>query len=214
LEAPEEMPLEERRNFGIVRLRHRATGKSLMLVATHMMTDSRDCAATNKFPGEVRAHELATIRDVVQAEQREQRSDAVIFTGDFNISLVDNESENELRVLLGRIPSVPSQENMPALEIPTGFVMEGGRAALQWQGAAMQEAFEDVHRWGAGVGPGRVCSSYSNKRCNWIDFMFYTADSLELKAHSENRTPPTPIPAERFPSDHLPISASFEFRRQ
>ena len=208
------MPLEERRQFGITRLRHRATGKSLMVVCTHLMTDSRDCAATNFFPGEVRAHELTTIRNVVQEEQRRQRCDAVIFTGDFNISLVDNESENELNVLLGRIRSVPLQEHVRALEAPTGFVIEEGRGLLDWQGASMREAFEDVHSWGAGVGPGRVCSSYSSKRCNWIDFMFYTADSLELKAHSNNRTPPNPIPAEGFPSDHLPISALFEFRRQ
>ena len=42
--------------------------------------------------------------------------------------------------------------------------------------------------------------------------MFYSAGSLELKKVSHNTTPPHPIPSLEYPSDHLPISAMFQFR--
>jgi hypothetical protein len=38
-------------------------------------------------------------------------------------------------------------------------------------------------------------------------------DSLRLKKTCENRTPPSPIPTQGYPSDHLLICALFEFRR-
>lgn len=223
-EAPTTMNLDDRRHFGLVHLLHRATRKSVMVVVTHLMTDSRDNKDTNLFPGEVRAHELSSIRRIVQDEwqlrqQQGSPPDAVIFTGDFNISLSAHKPDDEFHVLRGHLqtPDGKHQRN-----IETGFVMqeesvnfvfsdwlpafEGGRSR------PMQEAFADIHKWGKGVGPGGACSSFSSKRCNWIDLMFYTADSLELKKVSKNTTPSKPIPAQGYPSDHLPIAAWFEFR--
>jgi endonuclease/exonuclease/phosphatase family metal-dependent hydrolase len=208
------MKIDDRRHVGVVHLRHKATGKSLMVVVTHLMTDSRDNCKTNVFSGEVRANELSTIRKLVQHERQERSCDAVLFTGDFNISLSDLQQDNELHVLCGHLRSSDEKR-----EVLTGFEMQQSGVpecgVLNWPAERpLREAFEDVHKWGRGVGPEGVCSSFSTKRCNWIDFMFYSADSLELKAVSQNKTPPRHIPDSAHPSDHLPISAMFAFRSQ
>jgi hypothetical protein len=219
------MNLEDRRHVGLVHLLHRATQKSLMVVITHLMTDSRDSKENNLFPGEVRAHELSSIRKIVQSEcqlrqQQGSPPDAAIFTGDFNISLSAQTQDNEFHVLLGHLqtPDGKSQRN-----IDTGFVKEaesGNFVFADWLGLEggrrskpMHEAFESIHRWGKGVGPAGACSSFSSKRCNWIDLMFYSVHSLKLKKVSRNETPTSPIPSKGYPSDHLPIAAMFEFRR-
>lgn len=201
------MAIDDRRHFAVVHLRHKGPGnKSLMVVITHLMTDSRDNERTNVFPGEVRARELASIREYVQAERQRQACDAVIFTGDFNISLSAHKPDDELHVFLGKLQSGDEK-----CEVPSGFNEEF--RVLDWpRESPMRDAFEDIHKWGEGVGHGGTCSSFSSKRCNWIDFMFYTAETLQLKKTSENRTPPNPIPAQGYPSDHLPICALFEFR--
>ncbi len=224
-DSPTLMNLDDRRHVGIVHLLHRATRRSLMVVITHLMTDSRDNKESNLFPGEVRAHELSSIRKIVQNEchlrqQQGASPDAAIFTGDLNISLSAQKQDDEFHILHGRLqtPDGQCQRN-----IETGFVMQeetGSFVFADWLGEGvevgksrpMHEAFESIHRWGKGVGPGGVCSSFSGKRCNWIDLMFYSADSLELKNVSRNETPPSPIPAQGYPSDHLPIAALFEFR--
>ncbi len=206
------MRLDDRRHFAVVHLRHKPTGKSLMVVITHLMTDSRDNQKSNVFPGEVRANELSTIREFVQQERLLSPCDAVIFTGDFNISLSGSKQDDELHVLQGRLHS--SGKN---LEVATGFEVqeENGKGFLNWpRESPLREAFEDIHHWGKRVSPEGVCSSFSSKRCNWIDFMFYSAGSLELKKVSHNTTPPHPIPSLEYPSDHLPISAMFQFRSQ
>jgi hypothetical protein len=224
-ESPTQMNLDDRRHVGLVHLLHRASQKSLMVVVAHLMTDSRDNMESNLFPGEVRAHELSSIRTIVQTEYQlrlQQRSsiDAAIVTGDFNISLSAQKQDDEFHVLRGHLqtPDGKCQRN-----IETGFVMqeETGKFVLSdWLGRAgakpreLHEAFDEIHRWGQGVGPGGACSSFSSKRCNWIDLMFYSADSLELKKVSRNETPPSPIPAKGHPSDHLPIAAMFEFRSE
>jgi hypothetical protein len=151
----------------------------------------------------------------VQTERLQRACDAVIFTGDFNISLAKQPEDDELHVLRGHLQS---PEKTLSLDVPTGFEVqaESGCGLLHWpRERPLREAFEDVHKWGERVGnfAEGVCSSFSSKRCNWIDFMFYSADSLELKKVSLNKTPPHPLPAPDYPSDHLPISAMFEFRK-
>ena len=211
----QDMKIDDRRHFGVVHLRHKPTGKTLMVVITHLMTDSRDNQKTNLFTGEVRANELSTIRECVQTERLQRACDAVIFTGDFNISLAKQPEDDELHVLRGRLQC---PDKTLSLDVPTGFEVqaESGCGLLHWpRERPLREAFEDVHKWGERVGNGAegVCSSFSSKRCNWIDFMFYSADSLELKKVSLNKTPPHHLPAPHYPSDHLPISAMFEFRK-
>ncbi len=210
----QDMKIDDRRHFGVVHLRHKATGKLLMVVITHLMTDSRDNPKTNVFPGEVRANELSTIRDFVQNERLQRAADAVIFTGDLNISLSRRAEDDELHVLRGHLQS---SDKTLSLDVSTGFEVQvdSGCGSLNWPPERpLREAFEDIHKWGKRVGTGTdgVCSSFSIKRCNWIDFMFYSADSLALKNVSQNKTLPHPIPAPQHPSDHLPISAMFEFQ--
>ena len=46
------MAKKDRRNVGFVRLRHRQSNCIVLVVPVHLMTESRDCASTNEFPGE------------------------------------------------------------------------------------------------------------------------------------------------------------------
>jgi hypothetical protein len=46
------MAQRDRRNVGIVLLRHREAGRVVMVVSVHLMTESRDCSDTNEFPGD------------------------------------------------------------------------------------------------------------------------------------------------------------------
>ena len=62
------------------RLRHKASGRIVCVVAMHLMTTSRDGPGVTRFPGEVRAGELATIKSIVA--ERAARDDAVVLCGD------------------------------------------------------------------------------------------------------------------------------------
>lgn len=47
----EEIPKKDRRNTGLVRLRHRESDRIILVVSTHLMTESRDGPSTNEYPG-------------------------------------------------------------------------------------------------------------------------------------------------------------------
>jgi hypothetical protein len=68
-----EMAACDRKAAALLHLRHLASGRLLLLVAVHMMTESRDNSAACAFPGEVRAGELASIRHLVERELRRAR---------------------------------------------------------------------------------------------------------------------------------------------
>ena len=82
-----DLPAADWRQAAVARLRHKASGRIVCVVAVHLMTTSRDgpgvavCALVDS-PGEVtRFGELATIKNIVA--ERAAREDAVVLCGDF-----------------------------------------------------------------------------------------------------------------------------------
>ena len=99
----------DRRNAGLVKLVHRGSGELLCMCVTHLMTTSRDAKRTNRFPGEVRAGEIARIRKLF-AEVLPKQASAVIL-GDFNTSAGDRQIfEGSLRA-----------DDGAAYKVATGF---------------------------------------------------------------------------------------------
>ena len=47
------LPKPDTRSLGLVELRHRASGRVILVAYVHMMTDSRDNKSCNKYPGQV-----------------------------------------------------------------------------------------------------------------------------------------------------------------
>ena len=124
------------------------------------MTTSRDSAKTNAYPGEVRAGELAMIRTLF--EHRVATGAAALLLGDFNTSA------GSIDVFRGKLTATEGLLSRSPLTIDTGFVIDDAErnevisCALHWvdaKGAAvmMREAFEEEHRWGAGVKAGTLC---------------------------------------------------------
>ena len=93
--------------------------------------------------------------------------------------------------------------------IETGYTRGEAGGELEWGGIRLLDAFEKVHQGGEVVGLEGRCTSRNAMRCEWIDMMFYSPATLDLRATSENGTPPTPMPSRDEPSDHTPIAARF-----
>jgi hypothetical protein len=82
----------------------------------------------------------------------------------------------------------------------------------------MREAFSNVHAWGISereeCSGSQYCTSYSSSRCEWIDLMWFSPSLIRLhEATPPHRllAPDGHMPNAQHPSDHLPISAVFEF---
>jgi len=205
----EEMPEQDRRNAGAVRLVHNPSGREVLVVFAHLMTESRDCAATNEYVGEVRAGELHNISKLVAEHLTEYpHTRAALLVGDFNIDVRERE------MLCGRLRSHLTQKSMT---VSTGFddsydplnpsiVYAGKERVLR-----LQEAFTSLHQWGAGIGYDKYCTSFTSNRCKWIDMIWHTPDTLRVERLSDMRCPESFIPNQQHGSDHLPLSAVFRF---
>ena len=90
--------------------------------------------------------------------------------------------------------------------------MDSGFLRFRWGPLRLEEAFASEHQWGKRVHAHGVCSSYSSKRCTWIDMLWHSTD-LRVGRRSVNTTPAEPMPNAEHGSDHLPIFASFDFVR-
>ncbi|KAH8079228.1 hypothetical protein JL720_9494 [Aureococcus anophagefferens] len=178
------LPPADRRNCVVARLRHRASGRTLCVVAAHLMTTSRDGPRVTKHPGEVRAGELARIKAIVEAAV--EPGDALIFMGDFNTP------PSDARVFEGRVGD----------GFDTGFATapRGRRCA----GRALRCAFE------ADWADESKCTSRNGDRKMWIDYLYHDR-TLEAVGRSDATAPPRAIPDEARPSDHLPLAATFRF---
>eukprot|EP01126_Amoeba_proteus_P006353 TRINITY_DN12225_c0_g1_i2.p1 TRINITY_DN12225_c0_g1~~TRINITY_DN12225_c0_g1_i2.p1 ORF type:complete len:310 (+),score=37.20 TRINITY_DN12225_c0_g1_i2:776-1705(+) len=214
----EEMLVIHRRHVGFVNLKHLATGENLAVVGCHLMTESRDCKETNGYPGEVRAFELSEIRrlasEFLQSITQNNSVPAIIFAGDFNVDLTPEMNENYIfggKILASKEFSSLHPDADTEVQFSTGYAIDEEGPYIDWHTRKLREAFSDVHQWGNNVGPDRVCSSYNSKRCSWLDLMWYSVDSLKVTHLSKNLSPKGPIPDEEHGSDHLPISAVFEF---
>lgn len=158
----------DRRTVGLVRLRRRFSGRVVWIVCAHLMTTSRDCAEKTWYPGEIRAGELATLRQLVA--RHVCAGEGVVLAGDFNTRPF------ERNVWSGVSPLVDTADAgaagpaggggagsaaAPPIETHTGFAeaASGIGAQLRWlasddeaggiaaMGAVLESAFEDAHGW-------------------------------------------------------------------
>ena len=142
------MPITDRRNVGVVRLQHLATGQIVWLCVAHLMTQSRDGPRTNMYPGEVRSGELSQIRRLLATQQNLKIDDAVLFVGDLNTA------PSEHHVFEGAVPKQEACDDSGQLPSviyhDTGLSPKSYRA-LHWLPQPgrppLREAFEDVHWW-------------------------------------------------------------------
>ncbi|KAL3942189.1 MAG: hypothetical protein SGBAC_003568 [Bacillariaceae sp.] len=189
------MKASDRRNGGLCRLRHKQSRRRVTLCTAHLMTKSRDGLKTNNFPGEVRAGELAALKRLV--ESTAQSDESVVLTGDFN-----TDAKEALGVFAGKFQSSDS-----ILEFQTGF--DAQSKTFSWGSQVLQDAFAQTHQWGEGVGEGKHCTSRNANRIEWIDYIFHDAIGLEALESTKCVTPPTLIPDEQHPSDHLQLTVHF-----
>jgi endonuclease/exonuclease/phosphatase family metal-dependent hydrolase len=195
------MNAADRRNAALCRLRHKPSGRAVAICVAHLMTTSRDNAKTNRFPGEVRAGELAVMKALV--ESHTHPDDGVVVLGDFN-----TDAKEAHTLFSGQIAEAPSEiSDDRMLQIETGF--QDGR--FLWGPHVLEDAFRDVHQWGPGVGVDKHCTSRNAVRIEWIDYILYNSRELRPKILTACKTPPSMIPNLEHPSDHLPLFATLEF---
>lgn len=180
-----ELPAADRRQAAVARLRHKASGKTVCVVAVHLMTTSRDGPGVTRYPGEVRAGELATVKGIVG--NIASKEDAVVLCGDFNTP------PGDAHVWRGDV----------GVTHATGFT----DGAFSWGARTLRDAFEDVHDWGDAAG---VCTSKNGDRSLWIDYIFHDG-SLAPVDRSDVSAPAGAIPDLVHPSDHLPLACTFRF---
>lgn len=213
-----EMPKKDRRHAGFVRLRHKKSEKYILIVSTHLMTSSRDSKETNEYPGEVRLGEMEIIGSKISSILNNAELipvDAILYSGDFNVDIRELKTMNKgITSILE--PSKVRHFNIGLYEAPCESGIDFGPRLRyhpnpRW---IMQEAFESVHLWGIDgrIGYDQYCTSYNSNRCEWIDMIWYTPQTLLLKSLSSMDTPLTPIPNNIHGSDHLPLCAEFEWK--
>ena len=148
------------------------------------MTTSRDGPKVTRYPGEVRAGELAAIKRVV--ERVAEPGDALLFVGDFNTP------PTEVRTWRGRLDDHHAT-------FDTGF----DDGAFAWAGQTLRDAFEADWR------DAGKCTSRNGDRTLWIDYMYHSTAALAASDRSDVATPPNAIPDLDHPSDHLPLRCAF-----
>ena len=206
----ERMQDADRRNAGFARLFHLESETIVHVCVAHLMTTSRDNAKTTRFPGEVRAGEIAKLRELFGARVVRTGAEPVaLLLGDFNTSTGD------VRCLSGRATNV--QDPAKELDIATGFEYDNGHGLLHWSDASshqliLQEAFSEDHKWGDGIGPRATPPRGTSKnadRIDWIDYCWHTS-RLIAQERSKTIMPDMLMPNETYPSDHLALAVRFE----
>eukprot|EP00457_Paulinella_chromatophora_P003174 gb/GEZN01003180.1/.p1 GENE.gb/GEZN01003180.1/~~gb/GEZN01003180.1/.p1 ORF type:complete len:626 (+),score=61.13 gb/GEZN01003180.1/:146-2023(+) len=194
-----------RRHFSLTRLWDRHRKKFLWVAVTHLQTSSRDNARTVVYPGEVRASELAFIRQVVA--ENVPSEDALVFLGDMNSEPTQKE------VWSGR-PCRP-EDPSDCLRINTGFgCVSQEVCGMDWtgpngKGSFMRDGFDSLHRWGDAA--EQYPTSFTLLRSARIDYIFYSTNTLYVKAIPVQARPIKVVPHETEPSDHLPLVLDLDF---
>jgi len=203
------MPKKFRRNAGLVHLvGQQDETKRIMVVATHLMTTGRDNKEKNKFPGEVRAGEIATLKKII--EEHAKPNEAVMLMGDFNTKPMQH------NIFSGKIKN----ENGESIHEKTSFKrLVDGNWSFDWRsekgtGALLVDAFANNHGWSepASRKNSNQFTSSNAVRREWIDYVFYSPTQLELIDLSKPNIPQNPIPDLNEPSDHIPLGVKMKFK--
>jgi len=223
------MDMQDRKNVGMCAFELVSTADSangtalpqrLVVIGAHLMTTSRDNAKMSCYPGEVRAFEIAKIREL--AASFVQPTDAVIFTGDFNINI---RGSAEVNVLAGTLPlepgSTPAEDLAPlasSLQLDTGLVNDAGEMRFCWKridGSPL--ILRDCHsvlNAQESDADGKVLgTSHNAARVETIDYVWYDEQHFTVEKASPLIAPwPNGTPDAHNPSDHIPILASLKWK--
>jgi len=219
----EEMPKVDRKNCGLCRLdilNPASAGgvTGLVICGVHLMTTSRDNSSKVHYPGEVRAHQLETLRSI--AKQWIRPGDAAILCGDFNINIRGNA---ERHVLEGVISADrPAEGVPPSVQFRTGFSVLEDRETMElcWQRTddsdiILHDAYAGIN-WHTEDEMGNTLgTSHNASRIETIDYVWYDSESLSVVAKSPiTAVMPDGTPDEQNPSDHIPLVVRFAFKNQ
>eukprot|EP00051_Salpingoeca_urceolata_P011828 m.146999 g.146999 ORF g.146999 m.146999 type:complete len:629 (-) comp17273_c1_seq2:159-2045(-) len=235
--APLEQPPGQRRSVGMGAFEfvpgHALEGQSVVILAAHLMTASRDNASKVLFPGEVRSGELERIRKLTSEFVRP--TDAVLFCGDLNCEL-----DRDAHVFEGCVPATPgkcSGEVLPQCFV-TGY--DAAQHAFSWQrtngtslvlanafaapaeGEATKEEEDDdddgcvdgCGASGASTSDGTLAGCHGTSRnidrVATIDYVWYDRESFRVLSRSPLEVAGEPMPTLQHPSDHIPLVARLE----
>uniref|UniRef100_A0A7S2TSS5 Uncharacterized protein n=1 Tax=Lotharella oceanica TaxID=641309 RepID=A0A7S2TSS5_9EUKA len=100
------------------------------------------------------------------------------------------------------------EEEKKPLEFHTGF--DEKQHTITWGATTtLRDAFASVHQFKDST---KHCTSKSPARTEWIDYIWYSEESLSLSKLSDTTTPEQPMPNKTEPSDHRPIGCVFQFK--
>ena len=232
----ETLPTSERKHISCVRLIHKETGKLLLVVSLHLTTATKD-STHSEYEGEIRACQLHKISRIIathlngsyskDSTHNTQAIDGILVMGDFNMDvkakniftgdLTSQISSKTISIETGLIGACHPEHQFPDLHwrISPAYPCPG---PLNRRNFLMYETFSGVHQWGRSfkeeIGAVQHCTSYSSSRCEWIDLLWYSPCHLRPVhiTHPAAFEPSSgPMPNSCHPSDHIPISAVFEF---
>ena len=240
----------DRRNAGFIRLKERYFPHRIFhIITAHLMTTSRDCSKTNFYPGEVRAREIFSLKNIahqhVVGSFTNQDSNSNSNSNENMVtSLKPNEKKSSTLILLGDFNTTPDEIDVfsgnilhhdrdvherKKISIPTGFCHFD--QSFLWKDLHLEplkltDAFVTVHspklqdnddilssksNNAQKIKPSH-CTSFNTDRASWIDYIFYTNDTLKICSKSDMSIPQNTIPNKMHGSDHLALNVKFQWK--
>ena len=195
-----EWGVNDRRSAAFGRVEFKGREGSLIIVAAHLQTKSKDKEGRVKYPGEVRAGELERIKKVFEEQVGGVgEDDVVVFGGDFNANVRGTAFE-ERDVLRGVVGGEGGKR------FDTGY-MEGGK--FVWGGVELRDCFEGINNLTHNERGEKIGSSVNAVRCETIDYIFANREVVGRNEFVVEGLEGG-IPDERNPSDHLPVIATIK----
>ena len=203
-----EWGVNDRRSVAVGRVQFKGREGSLVVLASHLQTKSKDKEGRVMYPGEVRAGELEFIKKVFEEQVEVGEDDVVVFGGDFNANIRGTTFE-ERDVLRGVCRVGGGGEGGEVKKFDTGYVKgENGEGSFVWKGVELKDCFEGINSMTHNERGEAIGSSVNAVRCETIDYIFANREVLARNEFVVEGV--QGIPDETNPSDHLPVIATIK----
>lgn len=175
---------------GVIKLRHIATNMNIVVVNTHMVTDSRD------KDGKHKQKELLSIKNTIERLQTEKKydpeNDGLIFGGDLNTRLFSTEGIYNDRDIFGN-------KFLGNIIINKDIMLSDSYLNMTTKSLDVNstEHYTSIN-------------SQNNK--NIIDYIFYSQNITKKNTQIITPSDTDPLPSVDNPSDHLPVKCVFEIK--